>query len=107
VLVGLSMLACFHVDIRLETYKWQTAVRALANLGLVKIDENLGMTKGPAAAVARHAARMYPAHGLFVDELDGGVGTRLYLRLANAPSSVHTQNIPDPQQYSVQTSVHS
>jgi hypothetical protein len=55
------------------TYKRQPAVIARRNLGLVRVDEDLGVPGRPAAAVAGHDPVVRPPHGLLVDELDGRV----------------------------------
>jgi len=55
------------------TYKWQTAVRAPADLGLIHVDEDAWVTERTAPAVAGDGALIRPADGLLVDEFDGGV----------------------------------
>ena len=66
-----------------EPYKGQTAVVARSNLGLVRVDVDLGMPRWPAAAVAGDDALVRPPHRLLVDELNGRV--RLWLFLMKCP----------------------
>jgi hypothetical protein len=61
-----------------KTYKRQAAVPARRNLGLVRVDEDPGVSLGPTAAVARHDTVVRPPHRLLVDELDGGIRSGLY-----------------------------
>lgn len=86
--VGLQPSALFppymHSNIN-RTYKRQTAVAAGSNLGLVGVDEDLGVAEGTAAAVAADDALLRPADGLLVDELDGSHG----LGLRSGQHSLH------------------
>ena len=59
------------------THIGQTAVVADGNLGLVCVDEDPGMAVRAAASVTRDDARVRPPDGLLVDEIYGGVGSRL------------------------------
>jgi len=56
-----------------RTYKRQSAVPARRNLGLVRVDEDLGVSRRTTASVAGHDPVVRPLHGLLVDQLDGGV----------------------------------
>jgi hypothetical protein len=56
-----------------NTYKWKTAVCAPANLRLVDVDEDPGVSERAASSVARNGTLMCPANGLLVDEFDGSI----------------------------------
>jgi hypothetical protein len=77
-----------------KTYKRQPAVPARRNLGLVRVDKDLGVSRGPAPSVARDHPVVRPPHGLLVDELDGGVRPGLSRipgkSATNIPSSTPT-----------------
>jgi hypothetical protein len=60
------------------TYERQTAVCAPADLGLICVDEDLGVAEGTAAAIAGNDAVVSPADGLLVDEVDSGIWAGLY-----------------------------
>ncbi len=62
----------------LKTYEWESAVAAGGNLGLVGVDEDLGVSGRAAAAIADNDPLVRPLDGLLVDELHGRVG--LWLR---------------------------
>lgn len=59
------------------TYKGDTAVSAGGNLGLVGVDEDLGVAKGTTATVTADDLGLGPADVLSVDEIDSGIGLRL------------------------------
>lgn len=61
-----------------NTYKGNSAVSAGGNLGLVGVDEDLGVAERTTAAVTADDLGLCPAHMLLVNELDGGHGLRLY-----------------------------
>lgn len=72
-------LLIYEAGIRYRrTYKWQAAVCAPADLGLISVDKDPGVPQRAASSVARYGAVMCPADGLLVDELNGGIWTRLY-----------------------------
>jgi hypothetical protein len=54
------------------TYKGNTAVAAGRNLGLVGVDEDLGVAEGTTTAVTADDALLCPANGLLVNELNRG-----------------------------------
>ncbi len=60
------------------TYKRQPAVVASANLGLVGVDEDPGMSGRAAATVASNGAIVRPRYFLLVDELNGRIGLWLH-----------------------------
>lgn len=60
-----------------STYEWKTAVCAPADLGLVGVDKDPGVTERATSTVAGDNALVRPANGLLVDEIDGGVWARL------------------------------
>ena len=64
------------------TYKRETAVATRGNLGLIRVDEDLGMACRAATAIAGHDPVVCPADRLLVNELHGGV----WLRLCQASS---------------------
>jgi hypothetical protein len=57
--------------------KWQAAVAARRDLGLVGVDEDPGVSGRAAAAVAGNDALVRPADGLLVNHLHGGLGLGL------------------------------
>jgi hypothetical protein len=61
------------------TYKRNTAVCAPADLGLIGVDEDPGMTERAASTVAGNDALVCPANRLLVDEFDSGVWARLQI----------------------------
>lgn len=61
----------------MATYEGKTAVAAGSNLGLVGVDEDLGVAQGTATAVTADDALFRPADGLSVDELNGSQGLGL------------------------------
>jgi hypothetical protein len=63
------------------TYKRQPAVTARRDLGLVRVDVNLGVSGRPTASVAGYDPVVRPPHRLLVDELDGSVRPRLFSAL--------------------------
>ena len=80
--VGLScLLAPLPIVIQFGvwgcTYKRHATVSTPAYLRLVEIDEDSRMAKRATAAVTRDGAPFTPAHGLLVDEVDGGKGSWL------------------------------
>lgn len=60
-----------------NTHKRQAAVTASGNLRLIRVDEDLGVAHGTAAAVARDDTIVCPPHRLLVDELDSRIRPRL------------------------------
>ena len=54
-----------------ETYEWQAAVCAPADLWLIDVDEDSGVTQWTSSTVARDLTSLDPAHGLFVNQLNG------------------------------------
>jgi hypothetical protein len=84
-LVGLEIssayLSCFIRFI--ETYKRKSAVSACSDLRLVGVDKDSRMTERTAAAVAGDDSLLCPSHGLFVNQLNGGVWLGLYLSLVH------------------------
>jgi hypothetical protein len=61
-----------------STYKWETAVRAPADLRLIGVDEDARVAEGTASTVARHDALVRPADGLLVDQVDRSIRARLF-----------------------------
>lgn len=61
----------------MTTHIWNTAVRALADLRLVEIDEDSGVAEGTTAAVAGDRTVLDPADRLLVNEVDSSEWTRL------------------------------
>lgn len=61
------------------TYKRESAVSAGADLWLIEIDEDPGMSQWSTATVAHDSSLVDPANGLLVDELNGCFGRRLYV----------------------------
>jgi hypothetical protein len=59
------------------THIWHAAVGAGANLRLVCVDEDTGVTKRSSASVTRNDLLLRPAHGLLVNEVDGSQRSRL------------------------------
>ena len=66
-------IGAFAVWKKNSTYKWQTAVCAPANLGLICVDKDAGVSKGTAASVAGNNTVVCPAYGLLVNKLDSGI----------------------------------
>lgn len=60
-----------------QTYEGKTAVAAGSNLGLVGVDEDLGVAQGTATTVTADDTLFRPADGLSVDELNGSQGLGL------------------------------
>ena len=60
------------------TYERQTAVRAVADLGLVDVDEDLGMTQRTTTSITGDDFVLDPPDRLFVYQIDGCEGLRLY-----------------------------
>jgi hypothetical protein len=60
-----------------DTHIWHAAVCARADLRLVCVDEDTGVTKRTSASVARNDFLLGPAHGLLVNEVDGSQRSRL------------------------------
>ena len=88
VLVGLNMElapAKSELGVMGETYKWHSAVAAHGNLGLVGVDEDLGVAGRTATALTCHHTFMCPPHGLLVNHLD----RRLRLGLFNGSAPAH------------------
>lgn len=79
-LVGLDVVSdtMQFVSKKMNTYKRQTAVCAPADLGLICVDEDPGVSEGTTASVTGYSAVVCPADGLLVDELDGGIWARLH-----------------------------
>lgn len=69
------------------TYERQTAVRAVADLGLVDVDEDSGVTGGTTATIALDNSLLLPADGLSVDKLNGGQRLRLFMRISSVVSA--------------------
>lgn len=59
------------------TYKGKAAVSASRNLGLVGVDEDLGVTKGTTTAVTADDLGLSPTHWLLVNELNSSKGPGL------------------------------
>lgn len=76
--IRVSESAGFQYLVLILTYKRKTTVCAPANLGLVGVDEDPGVTERAASAVAGDNALVCPADGLLVNEIDSGVWARLY-----------------------------
>lgn len=53
-------------------YEGNTAVSAGRDLGLVGVDEDLGVAKGTTSTITANDSGLCPADGLLVDELNGG-----------------------------------
>jgi hypothetical protein len=64
-----------------NTYEWKTAVGAPADLGLVHVDEDPGMSKRSTSTIARNYALVCPTNGLLMDEFDRSVWAGLYIQL--------------------------
>lgn len=62
-----------------KTYKWNTTVCAVTNLGLVDIDEYSGMTQWATPAITLNNSFRLPSNGLFVNQLNGCIWLRLYV----------------------------
>jgi hypothetical protein len=62
-----------------KTYKWNTTVCAVTNLGLVDIDEYSGMTQWAIPAITLNNSFRLPSNGLFVNQLNGCIWLRLYV----------------------------
>lgn len=60
------------------TYERKTAVAAGGDLGLVGVDEDLGMAERTATAVTADDSAVGPADGLLVNEFDSGHGLGLH-----------------------------
>lgn len=71
---GFVPQVCFKTGM---TYKRKTTVCAPADLGLIGVDEDPGVTERAASTVAGNDALVRPANGLLVDEVDSGVWARL------------------------------
>lgn len=78
---------CVLSGMQVDTYIWNTAVSAPADLWLVDIDEDTWVAKRSAAAVARHRTLVGPADWLLVDEVDGCVWTWLRTEVSSRFSS--------------------
>lgn len=76
------------------TYKWQSAVCAPADLGLVHVDKDLGVSERSASTVARDDAVVGPANGLLVDQFDGSVWARLVFSSVDCPALLLHRFIP-------------
>lgn len=59
------------------TYERNTTVSAGNDLGLVGVDEDLGVTERTTAAVTADDFGLGPADGLSVNEVDSGIWLRL------------------------------
>lgn len=76
--------ACQYISIYpyaiggLWAYKRKSAVSAGSDFGLVSVDKDSGMAERTTAAVARDDSLLCPSHGLFVNQLNGGVWLGLY-----------------------------
>lgn len=69
--------------------KGKSTVVAGSNLGLVGIDEDSRMTERTATAVAGDDSLLGPSHGLFVNQLNGGIwlGLKLHDSLLKSRTS--------------------
>lgn len=67
------------------TYKGNTAVSAGSDLGLVGVDENLGVAERTTATITADNLGLCPADGLSVNEVDSGIWLRLKSRLVLNP----------------------
>lgn len=61
--------------------EWQAAVVAGGNLGLVRVDEDPGVSVRTTASITSHDPVVSPADGLLVDELHGRVGLGLEIEV--------------------------
>lgn len=61
------------------TYKRKSAVPARSDFGLVGVDKDSGMAERTATTVAGDDSLLGPPHGLFVNQLNGGVWLGLYI----------------------------
>lgn len=74
VLVGLgcelvkSIRLCFRIRI---TYEGQTTICAEADLRLIHVDEDPGVSQWTSSSVARYNALLSPVYWLLVDQLNG------------------------------------
>lgn len=59
------------------TYERNSAVPAGSNLGLIGVDEDLGVTQRTTASITADDPLVCPANGLFVDEFNSGQRRRL------------------------------
>lgn len=59
------------------TYVGNTAVSASGNLGLVSVDEDLGVAERATATVTADDLGLCPANMLSVNEIDSGIWLRL------------------------------
>lgn len=80
-LVGLSI--CQYISFInkftwAKAYKRKSAVSTGSDFGLVGVDKDSGMAERTTAAVAGDDSLLCPSHGLFVNQLNGGVWLGLY-----------------------------
>ena len=61
------------------TYVWQSTVCAPADLWLVDVDEDLGMSQGPSTAVTGDCPAIHPSNWLLVYQLNRSVRSWLDL----------------------------
>ena len=52
------------------THVWHSAIRAEADLRLVRVDKYSRMSQWPSTSIAGYSAFFCPAHGLLMDQLD-------------------------------------
>ena len=65
-----------------ETYVWQPAVSAPADLWLVDIDEDPGMAQWTSTSIASDRSRIDPSHRLFVYQLNCGIWSWLLVSIS-------------------------
>lgn len=83
-------------------YKWKSAICALADLRLVEVDEDSGMSQWAASSIARYLALVRPSDRLLVDKLNGSLWARLADTISIEQYGIprHIQpyeNLPDQQ----------
>lgn len=59
------------------THKWKTTVCAHADLGLVCVDEDSGVSQWSSTSIARHYSVVCPSYRLLVDQVNGSLRSRL------------------------------
>lgn len=86
-----------HVVSARESHKRQSTVSAHANLWLVDVDKDPGMTQWTSASVTGYYPCLRPSHRLFVDQVDGCFWLRLYSTLRCQPPH-RSQSKPSSRQ---------
>lgn len=89
-LIGLGSVSMWQQTHNWVAYIWQSAVIACGNLGLVGVDEDLGVSGRAAATVTGNHAVVRPRYLLLVDEFNGGIG----LWLGNCSVSLYPPMLP-------------